>query len=125
MQHTKMYAIFDSCASAYLTPFFYENDLLAMRAFGALVNSPDHLFASNPGDFTLFQVATFGISDGALDVQTAPVRIRSGQALVLKQPNDDQLDLYRRNAAHSPPPVQTATKGEGGYETFNKERAKS
>lgn len=102
MQHTKMYAIYDSCAAAYLTPFFYENDLLAMRAFGALVNLPDHLFSTNPGDFTLFQFGTFGITSGEFDAQKTPVRIRSGQALVLKQPNDEQLDLYRTNADSTP-----------------------
>ncbi len=102
MQHTKMYAIYDAAAAAYLTPFFYENDLLAMRAFGALVNSPDHLFSQSPGDFTLFQFGTFGITDGVFDLQKAPVRIRSAQALILKHPNDEQLDLYRSNAAHTP-----------------------
>lgn len=102
MQHTKMYAIYDNCAAAYLTPFFYENDLLAIRAFGALVNLPDHLFSSNPGDFTLYCFATFGVTSGELDVLSPSRRVRSGQALVLANPNDSQMDLYRENAAQSP-----------------------
>lgn len=93
MQITKMYAIHDSAAGAYLPPFFFHNDLLAIRAFAALINEPTHLFSQNPEDFILFRFGNFDITEGTLEIETTPVRIRAGLALVQREISPDQGEL--------------------------------
>jgi hypothetical protein len=93
MQTSKMYSIHDAAAGAYLAPFFMQNDLLAIRAFAALVNDATHIFSQEPKDFTLFCFGEFDISTGAMELETKPRPVRSGIVLVKRDPNPAQKAL--------------------------------
>ncbi len=77
-----MYSIHDAAAGAYLPPFFMQNDLLAIRAFAALINDPGHLFSQEPKDFTLFCFAVFDVVEGTVMPEKMPRVVRAAVTLV-------------------------------------------
>ena len=111
MQMQKMYAIYDDAAGAYMTPFFFANDLLAIRTFGSLVNDPGHLFNQNPNDFSLYCFAQFDSSTGEV-IAEPPRIVRAGQALVNRQVDPRQGDMLSGSfpKPHSPYPEKEETK---------------
>lgn len=54
-----VFSIYDTKASAYLTPFFLPTVPMALRVFAECANSSDHQFGRHPEDFTLFHLGTF------------------------------------------------------------------
>lgn len=55
----KVFAVYDSKASAYLPPFMMHTQGQAIRAFSDTVNAKDSILSKHPEDYTLFEVATF------------------------------------------------------------------
>lgn len=100
MSKSKMYAIHDAAAGAYLPPFFFENDLLAIRAFSALCNNPEHLFYTTPSDFVLFSFGSFDTTEGTFELEHVPRRIRSGLALIHNPTDGRQTELPLKEATH-------------------------
>ena len=80
---SKVFAIYDSCASAFLPPFNLPRSEMAIRAFADCLNSKSHQFSEHPEDYTLFQVATFNDADGVF-TNLEPVNINLGNGLSLK-----------------------------------------
>lgn len=62
-----VYAVYDSKAAVYNTPFFMKNDAMAIRAFASLVNDPQSTLYSNPADFDLRRVGKFWDESGIID----------------------------------------------------------
>lgn len=60
----RLYCIYDSKAEQFSPPQVYHNDMLALRAFEALVNDDKTLINSYPEDFSLHYVGNLGDSDG-------------------------------------------------------------
>lgn len=54
-----VFAVYDSKASAYLTPFFLPTTPMAVRVFSECANSTDHQFGRHPEDYTLWHLGTF------------------------------------------------------------------
>lgn len=63
MEH-RVYAVYDSCAKAYLPPFHLPRDEMASRAFTDCVNSASHQFAEHTEDYALYTLGTFDDSTG-------------------------------------------------------------
>jgi hypothetical protein len=63
-----VYTIYDEAAKAYITPFFMQNDGLAIRAFQDNVNSKDESnIAKHPEQFTLFKIGVYDDQRGVID----------------------------------------------------------
>lgn len=61
---TKMYAIYDSKAESYGTPFFMPTRGMAIRAFSDLARDPNSSVSKHLTDFTLFEIGFFDDSKG-------------------------------------------------------------
>lgn len=62
----KIFTVYDSKVEAYLTPFTMRTLGEAVRAFTELVNDPKTQFNKYPGDYTLFEIATFNLDTGTI-----------------------------------------------------------
>lgn len=48
-------------------PLTFDNDAVAIRAFGTGLKDPNSYFFSNPADFSLWLIAVYDSDDGSLD----------------------------------------------------------
>jgi len=62
---TKIFAIWDDAAKAYMQPFVRPTTGLAIRDFTNLVNDPQSVVSRHTASFTLFQLGTWDDSNGA------------------------------------------------------------
>lgn len=60
----KMYAVYDSKAGAFCTPFFAGTPGLAARSFAAACADPSNDISRFSDDFTLFYLGEFEDTDG-------------------------------------------------------------
>lgn len=88
----KAFAIFDSQALVYNTPFFFGQDGQALRAVSDLVNDPQSSVSKHPADYTLYRVGEFDDQKGLFE-STEPVVLVQLAALVNREVNEDQLGL--------------------------------
>lgn len=94
----KIFAIYDSKAEAYLTPFFLPAIGMAVRAITDCANNPEHQFGQNPDDYTLFQIGEFDDDIG----QVTPITPSTlGNCLEFKEPGhtkttQDQFELLEQ-----------------------------
>lgn len=63
---TKIYAIYDNKAEAFMQPFFAATPGLALRTFEDNANNPDSILSKHPNDFCLYEIGVF-------DDQTAEI----------------------------------------------------
>lgn len=63
---SRIFAIYDSKAEAYLQPFFAKTKSDAIRSITSLVNDPAHNFHKWATDFTLFELAMFDEDKGVI-----------------------------------------------------------
>lgn len=63
MRHS-IYSVKDKAANAYLQPFFTVNEATAIRSLRAVLADPQHTFAQNAKDFSLYLVGHFHDDDG-------------------------------------------------------------
>jgi len=62
-----VYNIYDEKARAFLRPFFMPTMAAARRAVATIVNGEDdHIFKTNPSDFTLFEIGSYDDNDGLI-----------------------------------------------------------
>lgn len=71
---TKAFAVYDSKAVVYGTPFFMGAVGLAVRAFTDLVNDPKSSVSRYPEDFSLFELADFDDTKGVF-IPKIPVNL--------------------------------------------------
>ena len=82
----KIFSVYDSKAQIYTNPFYQHNQQMAMRTFSDAINHPEHQFARNPEDYTLFEVGEFNDETG--EVQDA-ILISLGNGLeFVRQPEE-------------------------------------
>ena len=65
---SKIYAIYDSKAEAFMQPFFSGTAGLALRTFADAANSPDTVIAKYPSDFELFELGVFDDQTGKFEI---------------------------------------------------------
>lgn len=78
----KMFAIYDSKAAAFITPFFQANEAVALRLFSNGVNLQDHPWNQHPGDYTLFELGQFDIEKGSFELLTAHKNLGNGVTVI-------------------------------------------
>ena len=62
---TKIYALRDDKAQAFLTPMVFQNDALAMRAIAQLCSDPRNCFIyTNPEDYQLYTLGEYDDQTG-------------------------------------------------------------
>lgn len=64
--HTKIYAVFDNKAEAFMQPFFADTPGLATRQFQTNVNNDQSIFNKYPNDFVLYEIGIFDDAKGAV-----------------------------------------------------------
>ena len=73
----EIFSIFDDKARTFATPFFMQNDQMALRAFNDLVSDPNTTIARNPDDYKLYSVGTFDDQTGFITKKEIPEYITS------------------------------------------------
>lgn len=71
----KVFSVFDTKLSTYMTPFFQTHAGQAERMFSQIVNdnsAKDNMLAAHPEDFTLFEMGSVDLSSGRLDSLSTP-----------------------------------------------------
>lgn len=71
----KLFSVWDSKAEAYLQPFFSRTTGLAIRSFETAICEDGHQFARHPGDYTLFELATFNAATGIFESLATPLNL--------------------------------------------------
>lgn len=70
------YAVYDTKADMYATPFLEIKDGTAIRAVQDLViNNKDHPFAKHPSDFSLHRLGEFDEHTGVITGKEKPIKI--------------------------------------------------
>lgn len=94
---TKIYAIYDSVANAYMQPMYFTNDGMALRTVQQQVNNnKDSFLHKNPQDFTLYQLGEYLDDSGSLVPLETPRKVVHINELREENNIDkDQLDLFR------------------------------
>lgn len=64
---TKIFAVYDNKAEAFMQPFFAETVGLALRAFQQNTENPDSVLYKYPNDFVLYEIGTFDDITGSLN----------------------------------------------------------
>lgn len=82
----KTFAIYDSKAEAYLTPFFQKTAGLAIRAFQQAANDAQHDFSRFAADYTLFEIASYDENTGVITPHKAQINLGLALALQEQQP---------------------------------------
>lgn len=91
-----VYTIFDSAAAAFLPPIFLHRDEMAIRAIRDAAKNPQHEFARNPADYTLFCIGSWDDNTGTIEL--LPAMRNLGTALTIRGPvTQESVDLKRFN----------------------------
>lgn len=80
---SRIYAIYDSKAMAYLQPFFASGDEVAVRSFERAALNPEHTMHTHPGDFTLFRIGDWSEYDGHIEIQVPVYSVINGLHLTM------------------------------------------
>jgi len=62
----KIFSVYDEKAEAYLQPFYFETNGMAIRAISDCLLDPEHNFTRHASDFTLFILGEFDDRDGSI-----------------------------------------------------------
>lgn len=97
----KIFAVYDSKAEAYMTPFFMNKTEQARRSFADACQNPDLPFGRHPGDYTLFEIGAFNDHNAELTPQNP---ISRGTALELNTQGNS-------HAINNDPSIQPGAEG--------------
>lgn len=75
---TRVFAIRDEKAEAFMAPFVMPAVGLALRAFSDLVNDAGSSVGKHPSDYQLYQIGEFDDSSGLLVASNTPVLLANG-----------------------------------------------
>lgn len=77
----QIFAVYDSKAEAYMSPFFMQSKGQAIRAFGNSASDLTTDLGRHPEDFTLFHLGEYDDSNASFSLASTPISI--GLALEL------------------------------------------
>lgn len=77
-----MFAVYDSAAEAYGTPFFIKTTGEAIRGFAQATNDPKSQLHAHPQDYTLFELGEYDELSAQITQLVAPKSL--GKALEYK-----------------------------------------
>lgn len=81
---TKMFAVFDTKALCYTTPFFMSSVGAALRMFGDAVNDEQTSLCKHPTDFVLHHIGYFDDNSGVVAPLVPVLSLASGGEFVEK-----------------------------------------
>lgn len=67
----KIFAVYDSKAEMFLTPFFSTTTATGIRVFESVSQNPQHPVAQSPADYTLFEIGDFDERKGFMTMHDA------------------------------------------------------
>lgn len=79
---TKLFAVYDSVAGAYLAPMAIPSRAAAIRAMSDAVNGGDAMITKHPSDYVLMELASFDEKNGVIVPLPAPERVVVGHDVV-------------------------------------------
>lgn len=82
----EVFAVFDSKAKAFLTPFFLINVAVAKRMFSEAANENSHAYWRHPEDYSLHHLGTFDDTTGGVDCFPTPQNL--GLAATYRRPSE-------------------------------------
>jgi len=93
----KIYSIFDSAASAYIPPFYMQNDGLAIRAFQDNVNAKEeNNISRHPEQFSLHRLGEFDDQTATITMDDVARCIARGHELINSNvPRYTDVDLEK------------------------------
>jgi len=77
-----LYIVHDGPADAFLPPFIERSDGAAIRSFSQALGTPNHRFAANPADYTLFRAASFDDNSGFIAPLSQLANLGNGLSLL-------------------------------------------
>lgn len=69
---SKVYAVYDSKAQAFMAPFQTHTRGMAIRMWTDTVNDEKTQFHKHPGDFTLFELGEYDDENGKFENKSTP-----------------------------------------------------
>ena len=72
---SNIYAVYDTKADAFLSPFFTHNNALAIRSFSDSANDPSTNLHRHPLDFALYHLGDFDDHKGLITPLDPPVQL--------------------------------------------------
>jgi len=86
MAISKVFAVYDSKAGAYMNPFNMPTIGMAIRGFCEVVEDKSTSIGKHPEDFSLFELGVFDDAKGSYETLTAPKQlITAGECLVMNE----------------------------------------
>lgn len=83
------YAVYDSKVEKFMAPFMLRTKGEAIRGWKEAANDPKTMFCRHPGDFTLFELATYNEDTGTFENHKTPISL--GTALEFKDSVPDNI----------------------------------
>nr|QJB18920.1 MAG: nonstructural protein [Microvirus sp.] len=87
----KIFAMYDTKAAFYLTPFTETSTIAALRGFEVAVNESKSTFNRFPDDFCLHELASFDQQTGEITVHASPQNLGSARTVLKQQPEQNTL----------------------------------
>lgn len=84
MKH-KMFSVYDQVAKAWLPPFYYHNEFMAIRTFSDCINNPQHQFGMNQSDYTLFEIGEWDDDSGKIETYAENKLLGNGTKFISQQ----------------------------------------
>lgn len=75
----QIYSIYDEKAEMFNTPFFQQNDAIAIRSFNDLAADPQSLIYRHPEDYKLYEIGAFEDNNGLIVPIDPPRFIQNAQ----------------------------------------------
>ena len=88
----QIFAIYDSKANAFMTPFFSQTTGTAVRDFESAVNSENSTFGKYAADYTLFHLGEFDQSSAGFAMHETPQNM--GLALTYLREPENSLERH-------------------------------
>lgn len=102
----KVFAVCDSKAGVYHSPFFQKTSTDALRGFEITVNNPETMLSKYAEDFSLCEFGEFSEKSGIFTLHAVPVVL--AQASEVKKSSLDVPSLPFPNGSHPSPSVRMA-----------------
>lgn len=87
---SKMFAIYDSKAEAYMQPFFAPTNAMAIRMFTDLVSDNSSQVSRHSADYTLFAIGEYDDATAQTDSFTSLVNLGTGLSYKAQELNNVQ-----------------------------------
>lgn len=79
----KIFTIYDEKTEVYERPFCMATSAAALRVFADMVNDKgDNLISTHPSDFYLYEIGSFDVEDGTIELLPALKRLGCGEDYV-------------------------------------------